>query len=195
MKLFSALYDWTLKWAEHKLAPRVLAVITFAESVFFPIPPDVLLAPMVLAKPHKAWHFALITTIASVIGGMVGYLLGYFMFDAWIQPIIEQVGYQAKLDRAISWFEEWGVWVVFLAGFTPIPYKVFTISAGFLQMMFLPFLIASFIGRGMRFFLVAGLMHWGGEKMEKKLRQWVDVIGWAVVAIIVIAYVIYKYLN
>lgn len=195
MKLFSALYDWTLKWAEHKLAPRVLAVITFAESVFFPIPPDVLLAPMVLAKPHKAWHYALITTIASVIGGVVGYLLGYFMFDAWIQPIIEQVGYQAKLDRAISWFEEWGVWVVFLAGFTPIPYKVFTISAGFLQMMFLPFLIASFIGRGMRFFLVAGLMHWGGEKMEKKLRQWVDVIGWAVVAIIVIAYVIYKYLN
>lgn len=195
MKLFSALYDWTLKWAEHKLAPRVLAVITFAESVFFPIPPDVLLAPMVLAKPHKAWHYALITTVASVIGGVVGYLLGYFMFDAWIQPIIEQVGYQAKLDRAISWFEEWGVWVVFLAGFTPIPYKVFTISAGFLQMMFLPFLIASFIGRGMRFFLVAGLMHWGGEKMEKKLRQWVDVIGWAVVAIIVIAYVIYKYLN
>ncbi|MAG75279.1 MAG: hypothetical protein CL811_00855 [Colwelliaceae bacterium] len=195
MKLFSALYDWTLKWAEHKLAPRVLAVITFAESVFFPIPPDVLLAPMVLAKPHKAWHYALITTVASVIGGVVGYLLGYFMFDAWIQPIIEQVGYQAKLDRAISWFEEWGVWVVFLAGFTPIPYKVFTISAGFLQMMFLPFLVASFIGRGMRFFLVAGLMHWGGEKMEKKLRQWVDVIGWAVVAIIVIAYVIYKYLN
>lgn len=94
MKLFSALYDWTLKWAEHKLAPRVLAVITFAESVFFPIPPDVLLAPMVLAKPHKAWHYALITTVASVIGGVVGYLLGYFMFDAWIQPIIEAQRYE-----------------------------------------------------------------------------------------------------
>ncbi|REL34604.1 YqaA family protein [Thalassotalea euphylliae] len=191
MKIFSALYEWTLKWAEHKLAPRVLAILTFAESVFFPIPPDVLLAPMVLAKPKKAWVYATLTTTASVVGGVVGYLLGYFMFDAWIQPIITEVGYQDKMDNAMAWFEQWGVWVVFLAGFTPIPYKVFTLSAGVLQMLFLPFLIASFIGRGMRFFLVAGLIQWGGEKMEQKLRQWVDVIGWSVVAIIAIAYVVY----
>lgn len=192
MKIFTALYDWTLRWAEHKLAPRVLAIITFAESVFFPIPPDVLLAPMVLAKPKKAWHYATLTTVASVIGGVVGYALGYFVFDAWIQPIITEVGYQAKMDRAIAWFEEWGVWVVFLAGFTPIPYKVFTLTAGFMQMMFLPFLIASFIGRGMRFFLVAGLMKWGGENMEHKLRQWVDIIGWGVIALIAIGFIIYK---
>lgn len=191
MKIFSALYEWTLKWAEHKLAPRVLAVLTFAESVFFPIPPDVLLAPMVLAKPKKAWFYATLTTTASVIGGVVGYLLGYFMFDAWIQPIITEVGYQDKMDHAMAWFEQWGIWVVFLAGFTPIPYKVFTLSAGVLQMLFLPFLIASFIGRGMRFFLVAGLIKWGGEKMEQKLRQWVDVIGWSLVAIIALAYVVY----
>ncbi|MFD2168051.1 YqaA family protein [Thalassotalea euphylliae] len=192
MKIFSALYDWTLKWAEHKLAPRILAVITFAESVFFPIPPDVLLAPMVLAKPQKAWFYATLTTMASVIGGVVGYVLGYFMFDAWIQPIITEIGYQAKMDQAIAWFEEWGVWVVFLAGFSPIPYKVFTLSAGFLNMMFLPFLLASFVGRGMRFFLVAGLVKWGGARMEQKLRQWVDIIGWGLVALIVVAYVIYK---
>lgn len=192
MKIFTVLYDWTLRWAEHKLAPRVLAIITFAESVFFPIPPDVLLAPMVLAKPMKAWHYATLTTVASVIGGVVGYALGYFVFDAWIQPIITEVGYQAKMDRAIAWFEEWGVWVVFLAGFTPIPYKVFTLTAGFMQMMFLPFLIASFIGRGMRFFLVAGLMKWGGENMEHKLRQWVDIIGWGVIALIAIGFIIYK---
>lgn len=192
MKIFSSLYDWTLKWAEHKLAPKMLAVLSFAESVFFPIPPDVLLAPMVLAKPQKAWYLAGLTTIASVIGGVVGYYLGYLMFEPWIQPVITELGYQDKFDNAISWFKEWGVWVVFLAGFSPIPYKLFTVSAGFLQMAFLPFLVASAIGRGMRFFLVAGIIHFGGEKMEQKLRQWVDTIGWLVVALIIIAYFIFR---
>lgn len=192
MKIFSSLYDWTLKWAEHKLAPKMLAVLSFAESVFFPIPPDVLLAPMVLAKPQKAWYLAGLTTIASVVGGVVGYYLGYLMFEPWIQPVITELGYQDKFDNAISWFKEWGVWVVFLAGFSPIPYKLFTVSAGFLQMAFLPFLIASGIGRGMRFFLVAGIIHFGGEKMEQKLRQWVDTIGWLVVALIIIAYFILR---
>jgi len=192
LKIFSALYEWTLKWSKHRVAPKILALLTFAESVFFPIPPDVLLAPMVLAKPHRAWHYALVTTVASVIGGMVGYALGYFMFDAWIQPLITEVGYQAKMDNAIAWFEQWGIWVVFLAGFTPIPYKVFTLSAGFLQMLFIPFVIASFIGRGMRFFLVAGLVKWGGERMETQLRKWVDIIGWSVVVLIVVVYIVYK---
>ena len=113
MKIFSALYDWTLKWAKHKFAPRMLALLTFAESVFFPIPPDVMLAPMVLAKPQKAWQYASLTTIASVLGGVTGYFLGYFMFDAWIQPLITEFGYQARFDNAVTWFEEWGVWVVF----------------------------------------------------------------------------------
>jgi membrane protein YqaA with SNARE-associated domain len=192
VKIFSPLYDWTLKWAEHKLAPKMLAILSFAESVFFPIPPDVLLAPMVLAKPQKAWYLAGLTTIASVIGGIVGYYLGYLMFEPWIQPVITELGYQDKFDNAISWFKEWGVWVVFLAGFSPIPYKLFTVSAGFLQMAFLPFLVASAIGRGMRFFLVAGIIHFGGEKMEQKLRQWVDTIGWLVVALIIIAYFIFR---
>lgn len=192
MKIFSSLYDWTLKWAEHKLAPKMLAVLSFAESVFFPIPPDVLLAPMVLAQPKKAWYLAGLTTIASVIGGVVGYYLGYLMFEPWIQPVITELGYQDKFDNAISWFKEWGVWVVFLAGFSPIPYKLFTVSAGFLQMAFLPFLLASAIGRGMRFFLVAGIIHFGGEKMEQKLRQWVDTIGWLVVALIIVAYFIFR---
>ena len=189
MKIFSALYEWTLKWAEHKFAPRILAILTFAESVFFPIPPDVLLAPMVLAQREKAWRFATLTTVASVIGGMVGYGLGYLMFEPWIQPLITEFGYQARFDKAMSWFSEWGVWVVFIAGFSPIPYKLFTVSAGFLHMAFLPFMLASAIGRGMRFFLVAGVIRWGGAPMEKKIRQWVDVLGWLVVAIIVVAYI------
>tara|TARA_R110000803_G_scaffold101673_6_gene169675 strand:+ start:23551 stop:24129 length:579 start_codon:yes stop_codon:yes gene_type:complete len=189
VKIFSALYEWTLKWAEHKFAPRILALLTFAESVFFPIPPDVLLAPMVLAQREKAWKFATLTTVASVIGGIVGYGLGYMMFEPWIQPLITEFGYQARFDKAMLWFSEWGVWVVFIAGFSPIPYKLFTVSAGFLHMAFLPFLLASAIGRGMRFFLVAGVIRWGGAPMEQKIRQWVDVLGWLVVSAIVIAYI------
>ncbi|TLU65052.1 DedA family protein [Thalassotalea litorea] len=192
MKIFTALYDWTLKWAEHKFAPAVLSVLTFAESVFFPIPPDVLLAPMVLAKPHKAWRLATITTISSVIGGVVGYFLGYLMFEPLIQPLLIEFNYMDKFERAMAWFNDYGVWVVFLAGFSPIPYKVFTLSAGFLQMMFLPFLIASAVGRGMRFFLVAGLIAWGGERMEANLRKSIDVIGWSVVILVVVLYFILR---
>ena len=188
MMLFTAIYDWTLKWAEHQFAPRMLAILTFAESVFFPIPPDVLLAPMVLAKPEKAWRLASLTTTASILGGTVGYLLGFLMFEPWIQPLITEFGYQQRFDTAMSWFQEWGVWVVFIAGFSPIPYKLFTVSAGFLQMAFIPFLLASAIGRGLRFFLVAGLIKWGGSAMEKNLRKWIDVLGWGLVTLIIIAY-------
>lgn len=190
MKIFSSLYLWTLRWAEHKFAPRILAILTFAESVFFPIPPDVLLAPMVLAKPDQAWRLATLTTVASVLGGMVGYALGYFMFEPWIQPIITELGYQAKFDQIMEWFTQWGIWVVFLAGFSPIPYKLFTVSAGLLQMAFLPFLLVSAVGRGLRFFLVAGLIQWGGETMEKKLRQWIDIFGWGVVGLILILFLL-----
>lgn len=191
MKIFSSLYDWTLKWAKHKFAPYILAFLSFAESVFFPIPPDVLLAPMVLSKPEKAWKLASITTIASVVGGICGYILGYLMFEPWIQPIINELGYQHRLEQVMEWFAQYGVWVVFIAGFSPVPYKLFTVSAGLLHMALIPFLLASAIGRGMRFFLVAGLIQWGGVAMENKLRQWVDRIGWAVVIIIAIIYLTY----
>ena len=165
MKLFQPCYDLALRWSKHPAASRYLALLSFAESVIFPIPPDVMLAPMSLSQPSRAWHFALITTLASIVGGVAGYLLGFFAFDTLLQPFIESSGYAHKLETAIGWFETYGVWVVFLAGFSPIPYKVFTISAGFLQMAFLPFLIASAIGRGARFFLVASLMKWGGARM------------------------------
>lgn len=192
MKIFSALYEWTLKWAEHKFAPKILALLTFAESVFFPIPPDVLLAPMVLAKPDKAWSYATLTTIASVFGGVAGYALGFYMFEPWIQPLITEWGKQDTFDQAVAWFNEWGIWVVFIAGFSPVPYKIFTVSAGFLHMAFLPFLVVSAIGRGMRFFLVAGVIHYGGERMEKNLRKWVDVLGWLFVGLIVVLYFILR---
>ncbi|ATC81373.1 YqaA family protein [Pseudoalteromonas agarivorans] len=188
MKLFTKLYDMALVWAKHRFAERYLAAMSFAESVFFPVPPDVMLAPMSLAQPSKAWRFASFATVASVLGGIVGYFLGYWLFEPVVQPFIEQMHWQEKFETALTWFKEYGVWVVFLAGFSPIPYKVFTIGAGVLQMAFLPFLIASAIGRGARFFLVSALMKWGGVKMEQKLRQYVEVLGWGLVILIAVAY-------
>ncbi|MDO6565796.1 YqaA family protein [Alteromonas sp. 1_MG-2023] len=192
MKLFEPMYDMAIRWARHRHAVKYLGGLSFAESVFFPIPPDVMLAPMALSQPDKAWRFALITTLASILGGIAGYWLGYFAFDAWLSPIIESWGYTHKIETATQWFADYGVWVVFVAGFSPIPYKVFTTSAGFLQMAFFPFLIASAVGRGARFFLVAGLMRWGGAPMEAKLRQYVEVLGWAVVLMAVAAYLILR---
>ncbi|RDV27943.1 DedA family protein [Alteromonas aestuariivivens] len=192
MKLFQPCYDLAIRWSRHPHATRYLGGLSFAESMFFPIPPDVMLAPMSLSQPSKAWHFALLTTLASVLGGIAGYCLGFFAFEAWLQPYIESAGYSDKLATAMSWFENYGVWVVFIAGFSPIPYKVFTISAGVLQMAFLPFILASAIGRGARFFLVAALMRWGGATMEAKLRQYVEVLGWAVVVLAVAAYLILR---
>ncbi len=187
MRIFSVLMDKVLEWSKHPKAPWFLGCLSFAESSFFPIPPDVMLAPMVLAKPESAWRLAGITTIASVFGGMAGFAIGVFALDM-IEPYLQQWGYWETYEHARAWFVEWGFWAVFVAGFSPIPYKIFTIAAGAMSMLFVPFLIASAVGRGARFFLVAGLIAWGGPKFEAKLRQYVDVIGWSVVALIAVAY-------
>ena len=191
MKLFTSLYESTLRWSKHRHAEKYLAGLSCAESTFFPIPPDVMLAPMVLSQTDKAWKFAWVTTLASVVGGILGYALGFFAFESWLSPIIEQWGYGEKLQLAEQWFSEYGVWVVFIAGFSPIPYKIFTISAGALSMAFLPFVIASTIGRGMRFFLVAAFMKYGGPPMEAKLKDYIEYIGWGIVILAVILYLIY----
>ncbi|MCU7835547.1 MAG: DedA family protein [gamma proteobacterium symbiont of Taylorina sp.] len=192
MKLFSALYEKVMSWSVHPHAERYLAGLSFAESSFFPIPPDIMLAPMALAKTDKALRLALITTLASVFGGMFGYIIGLWFFDL-IQPLVSNGGrWEEKFIMTQQWFSQWGFWAIFIAGFSPIPYKVFTISAGAIGMLFIPFVLASLIGRGARFFLVASLMKWGGQEMELKLRQYVDFIGWFVVFLGVIAYIIYK---
>ena len=192
MKLFSKLYDKVMQWSTHPHAERYLAGLSFAESSFFPVPPDVMLAPMSLAKTDKAFRFALITTLASVAGGVFGYAIGYW-FSELIQPLISNGGHwEQHYQTTREWFMEWGFWAIFIAGFSPIPYKVFTISAGIMSMLFIPFVIASAIGRGARFFLVASLMKWGGKEMELRLKQYIDFLGWLIVIIGVIAYIIYK---
>ncbi len=190
--MFQKLYDKALVWAKHRHAEKYLCALSFAESSFFPIPPDVMLAPMALAQPKKAFRLALLTTLFSVIGGMLGYVIGFFMFDTF-SPWLQETYYWDKYLIAESWFKDWGFWAVFIAGFSPIPYKVFTIAAGALQMFFIPFIFASLVGRGVRFFLVAMLIAAGGGKLESKLRQYMDVIGWVVVGLVVVGGVLYKY--
>lgn len=185
MKLFSKLYARVMRWAAHRHAQWYLVGLSFAESSFFPVPPDVMLAPMALADNSKAWRYAAMTTAASVIGGMLGYLIGYLAFDA-IEPWVMSAGYGDKYQLAVDWFAEWGVWTILIAGFSPIPYKVFTIAAGAISMLFLPFVLASLVGRGGRFFLVTALIVWGGPRMEQTLKRYVDWLGWGMVALIVL---------
>ena len=189
MRIFSRLYERVLGWAQHRHATYYLAVLSFAESSFFPIPPDVMLAPMTLARPKHAWRLALITTLASVLGGAAGYLIGAFAIDA-VAPLIEAAGYQPAYERAQDWFDRYGFYAVLAAGFSPIPYKVFTIAAGAVGLLMPVFLVASIIGRGARFYLVAGLIAWGGEPMERKIRQHVDILGWLFVALLIGGFVL-----
>ncbi len=191
MRLFSVLYDRALEWSRHRHAVRYLALLGFAEASFFPVPPDVMLAPMVLAERRRAWRLATITTLASAFGGIFGYLIGTYFF-VFIDPWLHDLGYWPAYLQARDWFAVWGVWVVFIAGFTPIPYKVFTITAGAVAMPFLPFVVASIVGRGARFFVVAGLIHWGGERMQRGLRRHIDLIGWLTVILAVVAYLVLR---
>jgi membrane protein YqaA with SNARE-associated domain len=172
-----------MRWSKHRHASRYLAGLSFAESSFFPIPPDVLLAPMVLANPRRGWWLALLTTIASVVGGLLGYAIGRFAFDL-IEPLLVNLGYDEAYATATAWFGRYGFWAVLVAGFSPVPYKVFTIAAGALQMLIPGFVLASFLGRGGRFFLVAGLLILGGERMERTLRRNIDALGWVTVGLI-----------
>ena len=177
--MFKRLYDQVLAWSSHPRAPAILSGLSFAESSFFPVPPDVMLAPMCLARPARAWFFASLCTLSSVAGGLLGYLIGRMAFH-WIEPWLMSSSYAEVFLSAVASFERWGAIYILVAGFTPIPYKVFTIGAGVVGMPLLPFMLGSFIGRGARFFLVAVLIRLMGDKAADRLRTWVDTIGWVV---------------
>ncbi len=185
------MYDKTMQWSRHRFATFWLCLVSFIEAIFFPIPPDVMLIPMSMSKPQSALKFAFYTALASAVGGMIGYGLGYYAFD-YVQEYIVKLGYQSQWDKAISWFEQWGILVVFVAGFSPIPYKIFTIASGVMQMAFLPFVLTAFISRFARFLVVAKLAAWGGEKFAAKLRRSIELIGWSVVVLAVIVYLMLR---
>jgi len=172
------LYDWTMAQAEKPYASRFLAFISFLESSVFPIPPDVLLIPMVLGARARAWYYATLCTVASVVGGLAGYLIGAYLFELVGQPILEFYDYVEQFDDFERIYQRWGLWIVFLAGFTPFPYKVITIASGVAGLDLVTFMIASALARGGRFFLVAGLLWQFGPPIRGFIER---NLGWLTV--------------
>jgi membrane protein YqaA with SNARE-associated domain len=175
--MLRGLYDWTLNLAGHKHARWGLATVSFVESSVFPIPPDVVLIPMVLSQRQKAWIYATICTVASVVGGIFGYAIGYFLFDTVGIYILNFYGYQDAFESFASRYNEHGVWIVLIAGFTPFPYKVITIASGVTQLNFLVFMLASIAARGTRFFIVAGLLWWFGEPIRSFIDRYFGLLS------------------
>lgn len=169
--MLRGLYDWTMNLAGRRNAVWVLAAIAFIESSVFPIPPDVLLIPMVLAARDRAWRYAATCTIASVLGGMLGYAIGAGLYDSVGQPILEFYGYAAKFSDFTARYNEFGAWIVFIAGTTPFPYKVITIASGVTGLDLTTFTGASVLARGLRFFIVAGLLYWMGPPIKDFIEK------------------------
>ena len=191
------IYNWTLSLAERKNASTWLAILSFAEASFFPIPPDALLIPLCLGAIRKALKFALVCTLASVLGGLVGYLIGAFGWDMINHHFFEFVpGFtREKFVRITDWYNEWGWPLVFLAGFSPIPYKIFTIASGVLGMALLPFLLASTVSRGARFFLVAVLISKFGEKMREQIDRHFNLLALVFSLLVLLGFLSIKLLN
>ena len=185
MKLFGPLYDRVLKWSRHPHAERYLGAMSFAESSFFPIPVDVMLAPMCLANRDRWIRYAAIATVFSVLGGLAGYAIGWGMFEA-IEPWLRESQYWDRFEQASEAFDKYGIWVVFAMGFSPLPYKVATIAAGVAVINLPGFIVGSVVGRAARFFLVAGLVRLGGQRFEDTLRTHVERIGWGVAVLTVV---------
>ena len=188
------LYAWTLALAASPRAPWWLAVIAFAESSFFPIPPDALLVPMALARPRQAWQFALICTVASVAGGALGYFIGYAVFDQLARPVIQLYGYGARFEAFQAMFAEYGLWVILVKGLTPIPYKIVTIASGAAHFDFLVFMAASLVTRGARFFLVATLLHFFGDQVRTFIERRLTLVSTLVATGIVGGFLLLKVL-
>ena len=186
MGIFSTLYDKVIELAGRHHAKRYLAAVSFAEASFFPIPADIMLAPMVLANPAKAFGYARVAVYFSVFGGIFGYLFGYFAFKPIVEPFIQMFGYEDTYYKVLELFQAWGFWLLCLVGCVPLPYKLFTISAGMLQYNIFLFVLASIIGRSFRYFLVSAVIKAGGKKMNALLRRVVDRAGWFVVVAILV---------
>ncbi len=165
------LYDWVFELARHKRATWVLSGVSFIESSVFPIPPDVLLIPMVLAKRHKWVFYALICTIGSVLGAFLGYFIGAFLYEAIGEPVLRFYGKADSFEQVSEWYNTWGGWGVLFAAVTPFPYKVLTIFSGATGLNLVTFAIVSVIGRGLRFFLVSALLYWFGEPVREFIEK------------------------
>lgn len=187
------LYDWTMSLAARRDAEKVLAGVSFVESSVFPIPPDVLLIPMVLADRRKWIRLALICTISSVLGALLGYLIGYFLFELIGQRIIALYGAEEAFGRINAWYDTWGGWGILFAAITPFPYKVLTIFSGFVGMNLATFVIVSIIGRGFRFFLVAWLLYRYGEPMRLFIEKYLGLLFTLFMVLLIGGFVAVRY--
>jgi membrane protein YqaA with SNARE-associated domain len=180
--MFRALYDWTLRMAGHRHAIRYMAVVSFAESSFFPIPPDVMLVPMVLARRDQAWLIATVCTLSSVLGGMLGYAIGYFLWDSIGQSLGQFYGMTEEFRRT---FQTYGVEIILLKGLTPIPFKLVTIASGFAAFNFPLFVLCAAVTRGARFFVIAALLRRYGAPVQAFIEKRMSLVGWGFLALLV----------
>ncbi|MHB1217193.1 MAG: YqaA family protein [Alphaproteobacteria bacterium] len=192
--MLRGLYNWTIRLAGHRHATAALFAVSFAESSFFPVPPDAMLVPMILANPRKAWLFAGVCTVASVLGGLVGYGIGYFLYDTLGKPILQLYGQQEQIEHALAWYREWGAWIVAVKGFTPIPYKVVTITSGFARLDIWAFLLASVVSRIPRFFLVAALLRRYGDPIRAFIEKRLYLVTMLFLLFLVGGFVVIEYL-
>jgi len=187
------LYDWTMGLASRPNALLALAAVSFAESSFFPIPPDAMIVPMVLARPDRAWRIALVATVASVLGGALGYAIGYYLFETLGQSLIQLYGYQDKFEAFKQAYNEWGLWIILIKGLTPIPYKLVTIASGAAAFDFPIFMLASIVTRGLRFFIVAALLRRFGEPIRDFVERRLTLVATAFLLAVVGGFLIVRY--
>jgi membrane protein YqaA with SNARE-associated domain len=188
------IYDWTMDLAAKPNAMLWLAVLAFAESSFFPIPPDVLIIPMVLAAPTRAWRIVAVATAASALGGLAGYAIGLFVFETLGRPILDFYGYFDKFERFQDWYREWGGCIVFAGGFSPIPYKVITIASGSVNLDLATFTVVSVISRGARLLLVAALLWRFGPRIRAFIERWLGPLTLTFVLLLVLGFVAVRFL-
>ncbi|TZF91321.1 YqaA family protein [Cognatilysobacter lacus] len=193
MKLFAPLYDRAIGWASHPHAERYLAALSFLEAIIFPVMPEVMLAPMCVAQPRRAFRYAALSLSFSMIGAVVGYYLGHYAFEA-VKPFFASIGLLPKIESAISAMQArmaqspWGVfWLLVGGGFAPIPMKIFTWASGIVGVPMLQYLLAMALGRGKRVFLLAIVIRAGGERAAAALRRYIEPIGWAAMLLLVAA--------
>lgn len=194
MRLLRKTYDWVLHWSTTKYALPALAILAFAESSFFPIPPDVLLIAMAVAVPLKAFRFAAVCSAASVFGGMFGYLLGWQFMDLVGIRIVEFYHFQEQFDRIGRWYNEYNAWAVGAAGFTPLPYKVFTLAAGAFEINFPVFVLASLVSRSARFFIVAGLIYKFGAPIKIFIEKYFNILSIVFIVLLFAGFMLVKYI-
>jgi membrane protein YqaA with SNARE-associated domain len=198
MQLFKPMYEWALRWAAHPKAEWLLLGLSFIEAFIFPIAPEVMLAPMALAQPSKWARYAAISLCGSVVGAFVGYALGHFAF-ALVQPLLVDLGWMPKFDALVAELHNqtgWRIfWLLVLAGFLPIPLKVFTWAAGFVGVPIPAFVAGMIVGRGKRVFILAGLIRLGGKRAEAAIHRWIEWIGWGVIALLILIVIYFRFLR